>query len=58
MRTKEQKAEYDRKYGDSYIKRFNFGFNVKTDADILDKLDSVGNKQAYIKRLIRDDRAQ
>lgn len=29
--------------------------NRKTDADILDKLDGVGNKQGYIKSLIRAD---
>ena len=26
-----------------------------TDSDILDVLDRIGNKQGYIKRLIRDD---
>ena len=26
-----------------------------TDRDILDVLDRIGNKQGYIKRLIRDD---
>ena len=29
--------------------------NKNTDADIIQKLDSVGNKQGYIKRLIRED---
>ena len=29
--------------------------NTNTDADILKKLDSVPNKQGYIKQLIRDD---
>ena len=29
--------------------------NLKTDADILKKLDSVPNKQGYIKMLIRKD---
>ena len=29
--------------------------NKKTDADILEKLDAVGNKQGYIKSLIRMD---
>ena len=29
--------------------------NKKTDADILDKLQSVDNKQGYIKELIRAD---
>ena len=28
---------------------------LSTDADILEKLDLVGNKQGYIKKLIRDD---
>ena len=28
---------------------------ISTDADILAKLDAVGNKQGYIKKLIRDD---
>lgn len=28
------------------------------DKDILDKLDSSGNKQGYIKKLIRDDIAK
>ena len=29
--------------------------NVSSDADILQKLDSVPNKQGYIKELIRKD---
>lgn len=29
--------------------------NKGTDADILEKLDAVGNKQGYIKALIRAD---
>lgn len=29
--------------------------NRNTDADIIEKLESVGNKQGYIKRLIRED---
>lgn len=29
--------------------------NKKYDADIIGKLDTVGNKQGYLKRLIRDD---
>ena len=30
----------------------------RNDRDILDKLDSSGNKQGYIKKLIRDDIAK
>lgn len=29
--------------------------NRKTDADIIAKLDAVGNRQGYIKNLIRQD---
>lgn len=29
--------------------------NLKTDADILDRLEQVENKQGYIKQLIRAD---
>lgn len=29
--------------------------NKKTDADIIQKLDSVDNKQGYVKELIRAD---
>lgn len=35
--------------------QIKFKLNRKTDADILQRLDAVGNKQGYIKRLIRDD---
>ena len=29
--------------------------NRRTDADIIEKLDAVGNKQGYIKSLIREN---
>ena len=29
--------------------------NKNTDADIIEKLDSIDNKQGYIKQLIRED---
>jgi len=35
-----------------------FKFNRKTDADIIDKLESVEKRQSYIKQLIRDDIAR
>lgn len=44
-----------RKYDDNHCRRMNFKFNLKTDADILEKLDSVPNKQGYLKELIRAD---
>lgn len=35
--------------------RVNLKLNIKTDADILAKLQTVPNKQGYIKSLIRKD---
>lgn len=49
-RTKAQ-AKYDAEHTTGiYLK-----FNNKNDADILDMLASVSNKQGYIKELIRAD---
>lgn len=42
-------AKYDKDHTRSVL----FKFNMTTDADILTKLDEVGNKQGYIKKLIR-----
>ena len=44
-------AKYDKKHTRSIL----FKFNTTSDADILAKLDEVGNKQGYIKELIRDN---
>ena len=38
-----------------HTKMFTFKFNVRTDNDIIDRLKSIGNKQSYIKALIRAD---
>lgn len=43
------------RYDATHTKRFSLKLNLKTDKDILDKLDSVSSKQGYIKKLIRDD---
>jgi hypothetical protein len=43
------------KYDAENTKFFGLKFNLKTDADILEKLDTVDNKQGYIKDLIRAD---
>ena len=54
MTTEAQKkasAKYDRNHTKSIL----FKFNTTRDADILAKLDEVGNKQGYIKKLIRGD---
>lgn len=43
------------KYDKANTRQIKFKFNIKTDADILEKMDSLENKQGYIKKLIRDD---
>ena len=35
--------------------RFSLKLNINTDADIISRLDSVDNKQGYIKQLITED---
>lgn len=61
MRTEEGKRAaamaHDR-YDKENTKSIKFKFNKKTDADILDRFQEVGNKQGYIKRLIREDIAR
>ena len=44
-----------RRYDDKNTVQVHFKLTKKTDADILNKLDSVPNKQGYIKGLIRED---
>lgn len=43
------------KYKAENTRQIKFEFNKKYDADILEKFDSVPNKTAYIKELIRND---
>lgn len=56
--TEEQKKARDQaqaRYDAVNTTRVVMKLNNKTDADILAKLASVPNKQAYIKELIRKD---
>ena len=46
------------KYDKTNTTQIRMKLNLKTDADILEKLESVGNKQGYIKALIRADIAE
>ena len=46
------------KYDAENTKRVFIKLNLKTDADILEQLEKVGNKQGYIKELIRKDIAE
>lgn len=43
------------RYDQENTRQIKMKLNIKTDADILKKLDSVSNKQGYIKALIRKD---
>ena len=43
------------KYDAKATRLITMKLNLKTDADILAKLDSVENKQGYVKELIRND---
>lgn len=43
------------KYDAANTVQVKLKLNVKTDADILERLDQVENKQGYIKMLIRKD---
>ena len=57
-RTMEQEKEKyapQQKYDKANTTQIRMKLNLRTDADILAKLDSVGNKQGYIKALIRAD---
>lgn len=49
------KYKSQERYDASNTKQIRLKLNIKTDADILEKLESVGNKQGYIKSLIRAD---
>jgi hypothetical protein len=44
-----------RKYDDAHTKKIMLKLNLETDKDILERLEAVGNKQGYIKELIRKD---
>ena len=48
---KKAAAKYDKANTTQIILKLN----KKTDADILERLQSVGNRQGYIKDLIRKD---
>lgn len=59
----EQQREYAKrtkyasqtKYGKEKTKRYTISAMVNTEQDIIQKLDSVDNKNGYIKSLIRAD---
>ena len=57
-KTSESHLKAIEKYQKNNIRRVLIKLNINTDADILEKLGSVINKQGYIKKLIRKDIAE
>ena len=55
MATQEALKRAQKKYDENTTVQVKMELNVKTDRDILEKLESVENKQGYIKELIRAD---
>ena len=43
------------KYNKANVKQVKLNLNLRTDADIIEALQSSGNMQGYIKSLIRED---
>lgn len=52
---KTDQRRYRVEWDKANTKQIKMKLNLKTDADILEKLESVPNKQGYIKELIRAD---
>lgn len=52
---KKDKYAPQKRYNAKYVRQIKFVCNTNTEQDILDKLDSVENKNGYIKALIRAD---
>lgn len=55
MPTSEAQRRAQEKYDRANTVQLHLKLNKNTDEDILNKLDSVPNKQGYIKDLIRED---
>lgn len=55
MKTKLSTLEAINRYQKKNVIQLNIRLNKKTDADIIAALEAAGNKQGYIKELIRLD---
>lgn len=53
--TTEAQRRANRKYEAENTRQVHLKLNLRTDEDVLEKLDIVPNKQGYIKELIRAD---
>ena len=58
MAVSKAQARASKKYDKENTKQITMKLNLKTDADILKKLEQVPSKQGYIKKLIRKDMAE
>lgn len=47
--------EYIAKYQQEHYKKIGFRLSYEKDQDIISWLDTIDNKQAYLKELIRND---
>lgn len=54
-KTQSKYTPYKTAWDKTNTRHYGFKFNNNTDADIIAKLDSVPNRQNYIKELIRAD---
>lgn len=43
------------KYKKNSIKQIKFELNKNTDADLINKMETVSNKQGYLKVLVKSD---
>ena len=43
------------KYNSTHVKQIKLNLNLRTDQDIINHLETLENKQGYIKELIRKD---
>ena len=55
MTTSDAKIKANNKFNKANTRMVSLRLNYKTDADIIEKLDSVESKMGYIKTLIRKD---
>lgn len=55
MAEKSAKVKASMKYNAKNVKQIKMNLNKKTDADIIEALESQTNMQGYIKDLIRKD---
>jgi len=53
--TRESQKRAVAKYDAAHTKQIKMKLNIKSDQDIIEKLEEVENIQGYIKRLIRED---